>query len=110
MNVVSMRNTIRDSKLMGINITYTEDDINISILLEKNDISRILTIQQVESYELNCYNQQGYSYIERVKIVETANGFYISLDPYDETVTPNENDNDCITAKYIDLKELENAK
>jgi hypothetical protein len=103
MNVVTMRNTIRDSMLMGININYTKDDIDISIRLKKHDVLWILKIQQVESYKINSFDQHGYRYIESIKIIETTNDFYVSLDPYDETSTPHENDNDRIIAKFINL-------
>jgi hypothetical protein len=40
--------------------------------------------------------------VERYKLLKTDIGFYISLDPVDETDTPGEHDGDVIISKSIE--------
>jgi hypothetical protein len=81
-------------------------DVVFRLMYSKTVKKVLLRFDQVSAYAF--YHSREYSFynVETYKLLKVETGFYLSLDPYDETPVIDERDNDFIRATGLEVFEV----
>lgn len=118
-NIIKMREEIRDTELIEININFRfdpeykqKDQLDI-ILKFKKEIKNsykiiILTFNDVIEYSLFYNFDRGRYDVESLKFfyIDDKSKYYFSLDPFVENKEVDDRDNDIIIANKVGLNKL----
>ena len=66
----------------------------------------LLRFQPVTAYAFAYSQEVAFYHVESFKFLRVANGYYLSLDPVDESDQANERDNDTIRAEGVQAYHL----
>ena len=77
-------------------------DVHVKLLYSKTNPHLILKFKKVLEYSFFHSSDQDFYYIENCKLFKSDRGFYLSLDPFDETESVHLQDQDYIIAKSIE--------
>lgn len=104
----SVNNSILDSEINRFDI-YSKDHrlfIDVYFLLPDYRPTGGETLKLhfigVTEYEFYWNDQHRFYTVERYKFLKSEKGFYISLDPYDESEKILDNDHDIILSKEVE--------
>jgi hypothetical protein len=105
LSLVAGRETLLNASLESVLLQYEEDGlvIELALLLRHSaSVSKLLLcFEQVSAYAFAYSMEVSFYNVVSYKLLPVETGYYLSLDPYDETQEVDERDNDCIVATRI---------
>ncbi len=105
-SILTGNNSLISATVEGFEIFKSDYDLNIDVhiklLYSKTNPHLILKFKQVLEYSFFHSSDQDFYYIESYKLFKSDKGFYLSLDPFDETENIHLQDQDYIIAKSIE--------
>jgi hypothetical protein len=106
--LLSNNESLLSSKLMKIEIYYSNNqlfiDLTIELLYSKKFKKIILRFEGVSEYSFFYTSDRFFYNIERYVLLKDKDLFYLSLDPFDEhTTIRNIEDNDFILSQNVAL-------
>ena len=109
----SGRNTLRDSTVRKLSISAagrTDEDPVAEVVLEmppgRDFSSVLLRFAGVSGFTFHFDNRFVFYNVESVKLLAIETGYYLSLDPADESDTVSEEDEDVVCASNVVAFEL----
>ena len=99
---------IHDASVTRFDIAYQEHrlciDVYFTSIQSKKWAKTQIKLRFVDVLEYSFYwnVEHHFYYVERYKFFKTEKGFYISLDPVDETNNAKEEDQDIISSKNLE--------
>lgn len=99
--------TILDSELSSISV-YVEDDVlHVALTMKLNNLKLVrLIFKDVIEYNFYYSNDNFFYNVSDYILLFTDNSYYISLDPYDGSLGPSEDDSDFIKSNKIFIEIL----
>lgn len=76
-------------------------EITFSLMYSSQVSKLMLVFENVLEYAFNYSSSYAFYNVESYKLLAVQQGYYLSLDPYDESEKVNENDNDFIIASRV---------
>ena len=105
LSLVAGKETLLNASLESVLIKYEENGLvlKLTLLLRHSaSVSKLLLcFEQVSAYALAYSMEVSFYNVVSYKFSPIEKGYYLSLDPYDETQGVDEKDNDFIVATRI---------
>ncbi|MDB5430090.1 MAG: hypothetical protein JWP35_1206 [Caulobacter sp.] len=97
-----------DGRLTRLCFEETPDgdriEMTFATLPEPGGATVLVTLTKVRDFDFNVVENRGYYYITHLKCLWTAEGLYLSLDPYDERLPPSDDDAAVFRAARIEIE------
>ncbi len=110
LHLVTSSETLLNSTVEGFAIRYESDGLVAEVFLRlqhSKQLSRLLLrFKPVISYKFAYSQEVAFYHVESFKFLRVANGYYLSLDPVDESDEADERDNDTILAEGVQAYRL----
>jgi hypothetical protein len=102
--------TLLNSIMEGFAIRYESDGLVAEVVfrLQRSEQVKglLLRFKPVTAYKFAFSQEAAFYHVESFKFLQVANGYYLSLDPFDESYQADERDNDTIRAEGVQAYQL----
>ena len=98
MNPDEIASIFRDTRLVELSIDFASKKVSLSIERFRGNALETRNLELIGVTEISIFEEFGSQWIENVKVIQSCNCLYISLDPYDETHAEDQRDNQTFRA------------
>ena len=105
LRLIASSETLLNARVEGFAVRYEPDGLVAEVVFHLPHSKRVnrllLRFKPVTAYELAYSEEVSFYNVESFRFLRVANGYYLSLDPVEESDQPDERDNDTIRAEGV---------